>query len=72
MVVIFDDADMELARQQQDGEEREQRHRQEVGNRQGLVDGVARLGVVERAGQKVPGSVEHPERHEDADGEECE
>jgi hypothetical protein len=66
---ILHHADMELARQQHDRAERQQRHGQEVADRGLVLDGAHRLRRLHRALDQFMRR-EHPEGHEHADGEE--
>ncbi|MFK4583896.1 hypothetical protein ABIF83_007373 [Bradyrhizobium ottawaense] len=66
---VLDHADVELARQQHDRAERQQRHGEEVADRRRIVDGAHRLRRLHGALDQFVRR-EHPEGDEDAGGEE--
>ena len=68
--VVLDHRDVELPRQQHDGEQRQQRHRGDGADRRLTGEHRGSVGLCERAGEQVGGPVEHPERHEHADADE--
>ena len=61
-------ADVELPRQQHDGEKRQQHHGEEIADRRRVIDRAHRFRRFHRAFEQL-GRAEHPERHENADGE---
>jgi hypothetical protein len=65
--VIFNHRDVELARQQNDGATRQQRHRQQHAELRFARQHGGGFGPLHRLGKQVGRTAEQPERHEHAD-----